>query len=253
MKADTLPSLEKDTTLPLYQQIKQVIRHQISCAQWRAGTRLPSENELVENLGVSRMTVHRALRELTQEGLLERVHGLGTFVAEPPRHASLITLQDIAREIREAGYQHSCSILLKKRISANARRARQMELPQGADLYHLRAVHFQDDTPIQLEDRLVNPQLVPDFLSQDFTARTATDYLVEQVKPDEMEHVVRAVLPDRNSARALGMTNASPCLQLQRRTWKDERVVTRACLTYPGDRYALAARYNTDQFTIREA
>ena len=252
MKSPQLADLQKNTALPLYQQIKQDIRKRISRSQWQAGMRLPSENDLVQSLGVSRMTVHRALRELTQEGLLKRVHGLGTFVAEAPRHASLITLQDIAREVREAGYHHSCQVLVKKRISANAQRAREMEMPRGADIYHLRAVHFQDDTPIQLEDRLVNPQMAPEFLQQDFTISTATEHLVSHIKPEEMEHVVRAVLPARHTATTLRIAADTPCLELRRRTWKDAAVVTSVCLTYPGDRYDLVARYRTSQFTLQE-
>jgi GntR family histidine utilization transcriptional repressor len=252
MKVAALGNLAKDTSLPLYQQIKQEIRKRIKHRQWQTGVRLPSENELVETLGVSRMTVHRALRELTQEGLLQRVHGLGTFVAEPPRHASLITLQDIAREVQEAGYMHSCEVLVKRRITASARSARRMEVATGTPLYHLRAVHFQDRDPIQLEDRLVSPELAPEFLQQDFSTSTATQYLVDRIKPDEMEHVVSAVLPDRHTARALRIAASSPCLQLRRRTWNGRRVVTSVCLTYPGDRYDLGARYHTDQFTIHQ-
>ncbi len=242
---------DKNTALPLYEQIKQDIRGRIRQQQWQPGTRLPSENELVHRLGVSRMTVHRALRELTQEGLLERVHGLGTFVAKPPRHASLITLQDIAEEIEDAGFHHTCELLVLKSIRANAPRAREMEIRQGDSLFHLRAVHFQDREPIQLEDRLVNPAITPDFIEQDFSKLTATQYLVDRVKPDEMEHIVRAMLPDRKTARTLSMDPADPCLELHRRTWKDGHVVTSVRLTYPGNRYDLAARYQTDQYTIR--
>lgn len=50
--------------------------------------------------------------------------------------------------------------------------------------------HFQDELPIQLEDRYVNPLLVPDFMSVDFKHTTPTDYLVSQITPDELEHIV---------------------------------------------------------------
>ena len=246
-----LQHLDRNIALPLYQQIKRNIRTRIRAGRWQPGTRLPSENELVNGLGVSRMTVHRALRELTQEGLLERVHGLGTFVAKPPRHASLITLQDIADEIRLAGFTYGCEVLELGTVTADAQRARLMEMEPGGRLFRLLAVHFQDRDPIQIEDRMVSPALVPEFIRQDFSRHSATQYLVGLIKPDEMEHVVQAVLPDRWTARTLNMDPAEPCLQLNRRTWKDGRVVTGVRLTYPGYRYALAARYQTDQYTIR--
>ncbi len=73
--------IDKAAPEPLYQQIKNTIQVKIRSGDWRAGQKLPSENDLVEALGVSRMTVHRALRELTHDGLINRVHGLGSFVA----------------------------------------------------------------------------------------------------------------------------------------------------------------------------
>ena len=80
---------------------------------------------------------------------------------------------------------------------------------------------------------------------------TATSYLLGQFKPDEMEHRVRAILPDKQTRELLNMTSGEPCLQLTRRTWKDDQVVTYVTLTYPGDRYELGARYATDEYQLR--
>ena len=250
MNQKPLSLIDKDTALPLYQQIKNEIRGKIREQSWPPGKRVPSENELVENLGVSRMTVHRALRELTHEGLLERVHGLGTFVAEPARHASLIMLQDIAKEVRNRGLTHHCKVLGLKSIKASSAVAELMEVDSGTTLFHLRAVHFQEDLPIQFEDRMVNPNMAPDFIKQDFTVHTATEYLVGLIKPDEMEHVVQAVLPDKRVSTALKIEPNEPCLRLLRRTWKDSAVVTRVALIYPGSRYDLVERYQTDQYPV---
>ncbi len=98
---DSFDDISKGAPEPIYQQIKKTIQQRIASGEWPAGQKLPSENELVGALEVSRMTINRALRELTQEGLIKRVHGIGSFVAETPRHASLIELQDIALEIAQ--------------------------------------------------------------------------------------------------------------------------------------------------------
>lgn len=240
--------MQKNSALPLYQQIKNQIQERIRSSSWQQGTRLPSENELVGQLGVSRMTVHRALRELTQEGYLERVHGLGTFVAKPRRHASLITLRDIADEVRAAGSRHHCQVLKLCRIKASNRQAERMEVDTGAALFQLQAVHYQDDVAIQFEDRVVNPALAPEFIDQDFSGRTATDYLISLYRPDQMEHEVRAVLPGKHTAGLLMIEAGEPCLALHRRTWLKGQVVTHVTLTYPGSRYALAERYQTAEY-----
>ena len=243
--------VSKTAPEPIYQQIKAIIRQRIASGEWPAGQKLPSENDLVVALDVSRMTINRALRELTQEGLIKRVHGLGSFVAEGPRHASLIELQDIAHEIEQAGGRHRANVLKLQPTNATAAVAAQMEVAAGTPLYHLHTVHIQDDVPLQLESRYVNPEIIPDFIEQDFTAITSTAYLLEQFKPDEMEHRVRAIMPDSNTRRLLGMDSAEPCLELTRRTWKQNQVVTYVVLTYPGDRYDLGARYATNEYQLR--
>lgn len=241
--------IEKKSALPLYQQIKSDIRNKIGRAEWLPGQKIPSENTLVKRLGVSRMTIHRALRELTSEGLLDRVHGLGTFVATPARHASLIRLQDIAEEVRSAGSEYSCKVLKQRHVEIRRQAAEELEVGVGEKIFHLRVVHFQDNVAIQLEDRLIQPDFFPDFETSDFTLRTATDYLVKQCKPDEMEHIVRAVIVNKSTARVLGMESTEPCIELTRRTWKNNRVVTRVVLTYPGSRYDLQERYKTEEFS----
>ena len=248
---NSFDSIDKSAAEPIYQQIKKTIAQRISNGEWAAGQKLPSENELVQVLDVSRMTINRALRELTQQGLINRVHGLGSFVADLPRHASLIELQDIALEVADSGKQHRSKIILLETRKANVKIAGQMQVETGKNLYFLEAVHYQDDLPIQLESRYVNPDLVPEFIQQDFNRQTSTAYLLQQFRPDEMEHIVRAVIADAPTRRLLKIDRNEPCLKLYRRTWIKQQVVTRVTLTYPGNRYDLGARYATNDYHPR--
>lgn len=245
--------INKNSSQPLYQQIKDVISGKINQGQWLVGEKIPSENELVESLAVSRMTVHRALRELTREGLLHRVHGLGTFISRPQRHASLLQLKDIAEEIETLGSTHTSRVLTHLKIRASAEIARQMECPESNEVYYLKAIHFQDGVPIQLEERYVNPRIAPGFIDVDFNQCTATQYLVELLAPDEMEHIVQAVMPGDKTRDLLMLEPHQPCLRLSRRTWKKNSVITYVTMTYPGERYDLAARYSTADFQTLNA
>ncbi len=240
--------IDKSSSYPLYQQIKQMIVANIEADAWPAGSKIPSENELVKQLGVSRMTVNRGLRELSRDGVLQRVHGLGTYVAEKPRHASLIHLQDIAEEVRGQGRQYTTEVLAHNEIAADAETARRMECEPGSSLYYLEAVHFQDQLPIQLESRYVSKQMIPGFLAVDFSRQTSTHYLLQQFAPQQMEHIVQAILPDQKTAKVLKIEPDQPCLQLLRRTWKSGQIVTAACMIYPGNRYDLSARYQTTDY-----
>ena len=236
----------RNSKRPLYQQIQESILDKIRSGEWPPGEKVSSENTLVEELQVSRMTINRALRELTHRGYLERVHGVGTFVAEPPRHASLIEIQDIAVEIRNQGKVHHADIReINTRVAGNAI-AERMEVASGSELFHIVMLHFQNDIPIQLEERWVNPKLAPGFLTTDFSSITPTQYLISLIRPDEMEHIVRAIMPDDEMQEVLAIPATEPCLRLSRRTWKNSTVVTTADFTYPSTRYNLGARYSTD-------
>ena len=79
----SLESFSIESPAPLYARVKQAITQKIRSGAWLPNSKLPSESELLSLLGVSRMTINRALRELTIEGLLVRMQGVGTFVAVP--------------------------------------------------------------------------------------------------------------------------------------------------------------------------
>ena len=88
-----------DSPAPLYARVKQMITQQIDSGNWPPHYRVPSESELVNQLGFSRMTINRALREMTADGLLVRMQGVGTFVAEPKSQSALFEVHNIADEI----------------------------------------------------------------------------------------------------------------------------------------------------------
>ena len=239
-------ALPRNTAVPIYQLIKDAVADKIRAGDWLPGTRVPSENALAAELGVSRMTAHRALRELTQHGLLTRVHGVGTFVAEPPQQASLIELRDIADEIADQGRRHRAQLCHLAEEAAGRDLAARMEVAPGTAVFHAVLVHFRDEVPIQLEDRYVNPLIGPDFLDIDVTVETPTRYLLDRIRPDDVEHVVQAVMPDAETCDRLAMPPTEPCLRLLRRTWAGGHVATTVALLYPSSRYDLGVRYAAD-------
>lgn len=233
-------------TPPLYLQVKDHAVQQILSGHWPQGSQLPSENELTAQLGVSRMTVHRALRELTAEGWLVRVRGAGTYVAEAKPHSALLEIRDIRAEVLERGHEHVCEVVALRSERASAEVADSLELPLGAAVYHALLLHRESGKPIQLEDRLVNPDFAPGYLRQDFTKVTSYQYLSALGPMDAAEHLVEAVLPSRSVARLLEISETQPCLLVQRRTWSNGMVVNRVRFTHPGNRYRLAGHQAFD-------
>src|SRR6185437_12093628 len=98
-------------TLPAYERVKKLIAAQIDSGRWAEGDQLPSENQLVSALGLSRMTINRALRELASVGVVKRVMGLGTFVAPVKSPSPLLEVKNIADEIANRGHRHRAAVL----------------------------------------------------------------------------------------------------------------------------------------------
>jgi len=230
----------------LYQQIKDFVAGNIQDGRWKAGDRLPSENDLVQQFGVSRMTVNRALRELFEQGRIRRVAGVGSFVAEDKPQSHLLRIASLAQDIRSRGHDYSCEVIAVERISATLETAAALGLHTGASVFHSVCLHKEDGVPVQLEDRYVNPAIVPGFGQQDFSQEQPSDFLVRTVLFDQMEHVVDAVLPTIDQAALLQMEHGQPCLLLTRRTWQREVPITIVRMLHPGSRYRLGSRFRTD-------
>lgn len=227
----------------LHEQIKAYVIRGIQDGTWRPGQRLPSEHQLVAELGVSRMTVNKALRELAGAGRIVRITGVGTFVAEAKPQSTLLQIANIANEIRARGHEHRWQCLSRERIAAPSDVAVWLDMVPGQSVFHVIGVHFENDVPIQLEDRYVNPGMAPDFLDQDFAQRTPGEILLATVPADLVEHVVDAVMPTAEQARILDMRIGEPCLQLTRRTWSRDVPVTWVRCVNPASRYSLGSRF----------
>ncbi|WP_404325791.1 histidine utilization repressor [Aerophototrophica crusticola] len=232
---------------PRYQQVKAHVLGLVAAGALKPGDRVPSEHELVAAFGVSRMTANRALRELTAEGKLTRVAGVGTFVAAPKPRGAMLELRPIREEILARGGRHSAEVLRLAREEASGELAAAFELPPGTPLFRSEVLHREDGRPLQLEERWVLPAVAPAYLAQDYTSTTPSDYLLAVAPVQEAEHQVEAALPDARLRRLLEMGAAEPCLLLRRRTWvaapAGPRVASLARLWYPGGRYALGGRF----------
>jgi len=241
--ADRMTMLQ-DAASPLYEKVKEYILHNIGNGSWPKDRRLPSENELVASLGISRMTVNRALRELSSAGLLTRVQGVGTFVAAQKPRSGLLEINNIAAEIVSRGKRHTSKVVVVEKVTTQSDLIKAFEFDRRRKVFHSVVVHFEDDAPVQVEERFVNPELVPSYDQQDFSIKTTFDYLMQSTPVTELEHLISAVAADADVAEHLQVSPGEPCLLMQRRTWSGAAVATVSHLTYVGSRYVLGSRYS---------
>jgi GntR family histidine utilization transcriptional repressor len=233
----------RSTPQPPYARVKQYLKDALEAGRWSPGAQMPSEADLVSQFGVSRMTVHRALRELQDAGLITRLQGVGTFAAQLNRVSSTLTINDIQEEIQRRGHRHDATVHLKRAEAAPAALAQRLGLNPGDTVFHTLIVHHEHGVALQCEDRYVNPACAPDYLAVDFTRMTPTHYLLDVAPLWEAHVAIEAALPTAQEAKVLGIQRTDPCLILVRGTVSRGVPVTLARLVHPGSRYTLESQF----------
>ena len=233
----------KSQEKPRYQQLKEMIIGRIMSGELQPRDRVPSENELVDAMKVSRMTANRALRELTDEGYVDRVAGRGTFVSEFKAASHVLKVRNIADEVERRGHIYSAIVHKQESRAADGEIRDALLVPQGGEVFHVLLVHQENGVPIQLEDRYILGAFAPDCLEQDFTKITPSAWLNAIAPLAEAEHIVRATMPGKRVRDRLGMDEQEPCLLVLRRTWARGSPVSFARLHHPGQRFELTGHY----------
>ena len=190
------------------------------------------------------MTANRALRELAAEGLVTRVQGSGTRVAELHRISSKLAIRDIRDEVVERGHLYTVRVLYAAQEKADPELAESFRLRKGARVFHTVLLHLENGVPILYEDRFVNPVAAPDYLRTDFTRISPTLHLLRHAPLTEASYCIGACLPAAKEARQLGIGRGDPCLSMQRRTVSGAHVASVARLLFPGSRYSIAGQFH---------
>jgi len=241
---DTITQDSAQDSTPIFQRIKDYLLAEIAAGTWKEGDVIPSEQALVKQFGVSRMTVNRAVRELTAEQVLTRRQGSGTYVAQQKYQATLLEIKSIADEVRARGHAHRSSLQQLERVRASDLMAKQFDLPPGHPLFHSVIVHFENGVPIQVEDRWVNPQCAPDYMEQDFAHITPNEYLMQAAPLQGATYSIEALAAPRDIADMLAIDTKQPCLVLRRQTRSAGLIASLVTMWHPGHRYQFAGSFN---------
>jgi GntR family transcriptional regulator, histidine utilization repressor len=235
-------ALELDGIGPLWQQIQRAIARPILSGAWQAGTRVPSEIDLMARFGAARMTVHRALRNLAGDGLVARKRRAGTVVASPPPERPVFEIWDVAAEIEAAGSAYRFDLIERAPVPpADPRRAL---LDADTELLSLTLRHCADDRPVQFEERLINLAAAPAARDETFTSVPPGRWLLRHVDWTEAEHTISAREAPGAIAALLDIEPGSACLIVERRTWNGTLPVTFARLWHPGATRRLIGRFD---------
>ncbi len=215
--------------------IADEVRRRIIERRWQQGDRIPDEADLAIEFGAARATVNKALQLLADEGLLDRRRRAGTRVTVNPVRKATVTIPIVREQIEQAGLHYGHRVIAQRRSPLPADVADQLGLREGEMLIHLRAVHYGDDRPFQLEDRWINPRAVPEVERVDFRQINANEWLVRNAPYVQAELSFSAANANQREARLLHTGQGQALLILTRLTRNARGPITLVRLAFhPG-------------------
>jgi GntR family transcriptional regulator, phosphonate transport system regulatory protein len=211
----SLVALQRNGGEAIYSQIAKLLKEEIT-SFLMPGACLPSEKELAERFGVNRHTIRHAVDDLISVGLLERRHGIGTFVLDRPADYLLGSATRFTETFESLGKTASNRILRKLVIPARGGVATRLQIADNSPVVWIESLRMADDRPICVISHFLPQQLFPNLLAQ-YDGGSLHEYLSTQHrhKLRRVESLVSAALPQGDDASLLGMPQNQPVLRVK--------------------------------------
>jgi GntR family transcriptional regulator len=235
-------SLSRESKLPLYQQLYDILRGELTRGQWKPGDMLPAESELMQRYGISRITVRQVLDMLVRDSLIYRQQGRGTFVAHPTIEQTQVRIVSFTEDMHQRGFRPGTEVLEAGLVPATADIAAKLAVEPGEVLAHLRRLRLADDEPMSIEDAYLVHRYFPGVLSGDYTISPLRRTLEEKygVRLVRAKQVLRAVMAPSTLARLLSVRQSAALLFIERVSFSAQGIpVEFLRIHYRGDRYVL--------------
>ncbi len=240
--ADTVQPL---SPVPLYAQIKEILRARILDGSYQPHQQMPSESEMMATFNVSRITVRQALNDLQNEGLIFRIHGKGTFVSKPKAFQDLGRLQGFGEAMRQMGYETFARVLSIKSVLPSPQVAERLQLAKRARVTELQRVRFLNREPISLDITYVPLAIGNRLAKEDLAARDVFVILENDygIALGHAELQIGSTLADDTLAAQLKVEEGSPVLFIERTTHTaDGTPIDYEHLYYRGDAFQYKVR-----------
>lgn len=228
--------------IPKYLQISAWLKEAIQLGRYKIGEKLPSEIELSRMCRVNRNTLRQAIGELTAEGLLQKVKGVGTFVASteslPVRH-KLNRISSFRRELQQSGVREKTRLLEKGLETPSETVAKNLALGPGTPVLVIRRVRSGDDLPLIYEETYLPADLFGGILEMDLTGSMYDIFTREfGVVLERSEQTIRAVNLSKKIASHLALKPNSAALYSESVTYNDRNMPVEVLYSYfRGDKY----------------
>ncbi|WP_010281137.1 GntR family transcriptional regulator [Bacillus timonensis] len=207
-------SLGKEEAVPFYKQLKEKIIEDIEVGKLKHGDKLPSERDLAEQYGISRMTARHTLSVLEREGLVERRVGAGTFVSNNKIQMDFITFNSFTNDMLGKGLTPSTQVLSMGHMEATPLLAEKLQIPMGMELFTVKRLRLVDDRPISIEESFIPEEYcsnIKDYITNDISLYNIleNEYGIKLVKAKEY---MRVTYSEDHESKLLRIRSESPCI-----------------------------------------
>lgn len=208
--------LNSESVEPLYRQLENLLREEIETGKLPAGSKLPTENELVAMYCVSRVTVRKALDALSQQGYLERRSGKGTYVAEKKLQRTLDGVSSFSQICREMGCVPGSKTVRRSIELASEKEAAKLGVPEDSQILVMERVRYADGHPVVLEVT----KFLDDFLflmNEDLSDQSLYELLDKKrgIRFTKSIKTVDIVYANSQEAKFLGVAKGYPLLRIE--------------------------------------
>ncbi|MBC7232876.1 MAG: GntR family transcriptional regulator [Chloroflexi bacterium] len=235
--------LKPDSSVPLYVQLQNILASQIASGELRPHQKLPSERELCQRFGISRMTVRQALGSLAKEGLIYSRPGKGVFVADPTRGLEVrVSLAGFSEDIRRSGAKPSSVLMEARLLLATPELAQALHLFELEEVVKVERLRLVNHVLLALHTAYLPHRLCPNILQYNLAVESLFHTLkkVYGLRLARAEQTVRAVLAGPRELKLLGLSDPAPVLSAERTTYLDTgEVIEFSRAIYCGEWYKL--------------
>lgn len=224
-------TLDPNSFVPLYYQLKELLKEKIESGEWVPGDLVPSEHKLMQQFKISRNTAKKALDDLVQEGILKRVQGKGTFVSKPKIEQSLGGFYSFSKVMEAKGLRPKDVILGLEREQAKPGVAKRLQVPAGTDIIGLKRLRCAGEEPIILETSYLPQQIAPNLTISKLEENSLYDILEKDygIFVTKAKEVFEPVLIRDYESKYLQVKGGYPALLLDRIAYEANGRVVEFC------------------------
>ncbi len=233
--------LDANSPIPLHAQLEAILRRNIKDGTWPEDAKIPSENELSQSCGISRMTARTVVSKLVQEGLLYRVQGKGTFVSPRKIISRPLSQMGIRQQLDQKGYASATKLISAEKLPADSYAAGLLRLEMGDPIFRLCRVRSVKGIPLSLHTSLIPAAVCPDLLDRGFPfEEVQLCEILEQsygIDPKCMTETLEISLAAKEQMELLNVPENYPLIHLENTVYgKDGRPAEFSSVLFRGDR-----------------